>query len=100
MSDYPIFRPPVISLALNSMKLEIQHYLKESTLNLNGEMEAAIDKAIDRFDFDGAVIEAASEVIVSEIRKYFTNGDGAAVIATVVGEVLSKNFMQKVEKKT
>jgi hypothetical protein len=66
-------RFPVIRIELESMKQTLTAAVSEHLLQMDMFVRAAIEEAVNKFDYPGVIRQAAKEVIESEL-KYIVGG--------------------------
>jgi len=93
----PLERYPLIKLEIEEMKHSVLHHFNSYQQDLSKCVKQEIDRAINGFDFEGAVRESAHAVIKDAIESYFKYGEGRTALNEIVSEILNRLF--KIDKK-
>jgi hypothetical protein len=64
------------------------HYIHTNHEELDKRLDAACEKAIQDFNFDGEVTKAINFAISEAIKTYFSYGDGSTAIQQCVKDLL------------
>lgn len=86
---------PIIKLEIQEMQHQILHYFTLYQEEVSKAVREEIEKVIKNFDYEGAVREAANDVITGAIRNYFKYGKGQYIINQTIDEALNNLFTQK-----
>lgn len=81
-----------IKFELSHMKNTIVRHLSEHQVNMNGELEKAVDQAVKDFDFQAEVTKVVSKEIAQQVERYFKYGAGHRLLENAVTESMGNLF--------
>jgi hypothetical protein len=82
--------PLIIKLEIESLKVGILRAVDPEVLG--PQIQAAAEKAISEFDFEGAVAEAVGVTVKEAVKRYFYAGPGEKVICEAVVSVMNQTL--------
>ena len=85
-------RSPIIEFEMRGIQHAIKRCIADTHIQQTEQMQAAVDAAIEGFDFNKEVSEAAYKVIGEEVEHYFKWGAGRDAIKEVVTDSINKLF--------
>lgn len=89
---------PLIKLEIEQMKHQVYHHFVAYQERLTKQVKKMLEDAIENFDYESAVKEAAGEIIKNTIGYYFKYGDGRVIIESSLQNGLDKMFSKKANK--
>ena len=83
---------PIIRLEIQEMKHAILHHFSVHQMNVSNAVAEQIEKVIAAYDYEGAVVKAATEVLDGAIESFFKFGAGREMIRDSLNVALTKAF--------
>lgn len=81
---------PIIRLELERMKQTMLTAVSDYNNQISEAVKVQLEWAIENFDYEAAVREAANEAIKEAINSYFKYGEGRRLIDQTIDEALGK----------
>lgn len=89
-----VYQLPRIRMELEGMKESIVHALGMHSQEIERHVEEELSKAIEAFDFEFIVRDAANDAVAKAVRQaietYFSYGDGHKAIEEIVNDGLRR----------
>lgn len=82
--------PLSVRIEVEHMKYTVMQYLNAFHKDIEEAVSREIEGALRTFDFEGAVRQAAHDVVRKTIANYFSYGPGYTAVSEAVNESLSK----------
>ena len=86
---------PMIKLEIQEMKHAIMHHFTAYQSKLNDAVQEQLEKVIESYDYETAIVKAATECIDGAIESFFKYGEGRKIIAETLNEALIKTFKKQ-----
>jgi len=87
--------PPIITLELEGIKHSVRKCIMNTEIETDKAFNAAVDHAINSFDFQGEVTRATHKAISDAVNSHFSYGEGYKTIRDTVDKAMKQLFKTK-----